>query len=225
VIQVEHVFPDGYDADVIENNISYFTASSLSLNFGGAVQYNVGLTGSGNYIANPSYLPVSALKASITSHTSGTVDFMSSMNLYGGVTGGGTVANWAQLFFTTMSVNSDGSSLTNGFDIYMTNLDTASGKATNPYYSWMDSRGVRRVKEDNTFNSVGQAIEALYNPQFTKYTPGAVNYERIVLGEWDTNVAKIGTECGGTGTCRATAILSEGKTCTINTATGVWTCS
>jgi len=39
-----------------------------------------------------------------------------------------------------------------------------------------DSRGVRRVKEDATFNGVGQGIEALYNPQFTRYTPGAANF-------------------------------------------------
>ncbi len=77
-----------------------------------------------------------------------------------------------------------------------------AGTATNPYYSWFDSQGVRRVKEDSTFDSVGQAIEALYNPQFTKYTPGAVNFERVILGRWNGNVAEIGTENGGTGgTC------------------------
>ncbi len=81
--------------------------------------------------------------------------------------------------------------------------------ATNAYYSWDDSRGVRRVKEDNTFNSVGQAIEALYNPQFAKYTPGATDYERVVLGQWNSNVAEIGTEAGGTGTLRPLKLLGS----------------
>jgi len=65
-----------------------------------------------------------------------------------------------------------------------------------------DSRGVRRVKEDATFNCVAQAIEALYNPQFTKYPPSAINFERIILGQWVSNAAQIGTEAGGTGTLR-----------------------
>lgn len=82
-----------------------------------------------------------------------------------------------------------------------------AGSITNPYYSWFDSRGVRRVKEDTTFDSVGQAIEALYNPQFTKYTPGAVDFERVVLGQWSGNVAQIGTEAGGTGTPRGLELI------------------
>lgn len=77
-----------------------------------------------------------------------------------------------------------------------------SGVATNGYYSWFDSRGVLRVKEDASFDSVGQAITALYNPQFTKYTPGAPNYERGVFGRWNGNVFESGPEAGGTGTLR-----------------------
>jgi hypothetical protein len=92
-------------------------------------------------------------------------------------------------------------------DAYGTWIGDLTGVATNPYYSWFDSRGVRRVKEDSTFNGVGQAIEALYNPQFTKYTPGATNYERVVLGQWNSNVAEIGTQAGGTGTLRSLRLL------------------
>lgn len=77
------------------------------------------------------------------------------------------------------------------------------------YYSWFDSRGVGRCKEDNTFNSVGQSICAVYNPQFAKYTPSAANYERIVYGQWNSNVAEIGTEAGGTGTLRALRLLGS----------------
>lgn len=84
-----------------------------------------------------------------------------------------------------------------------------AGAATNTYYSWFDSRGVRRVKEDSTFNSVGQAIEALYNPQFTKYTAGATNYERVVLGQWNSNVSEIGNEAAGTGTLRPLRLIGS----------------
>lgn len=79
---------------------------------------------------------------------------------------------------------------------------------TNSYYSWFNSQGVGRCREDNTFNSVGQSICAVYNPQFTKYTPGAANYERIVYGQWASNRAQIGTEEGGTGTLRAVDLIA-----------------
>lgn len=88
--------------------------------------------------------------------------------------------------------------------------ESFAGAGVNPYYAWYDSRGVRRVKEDSTFDSVGQAIEALYNPQFAKYTAGAVDYERIVLGQWNGNVAEIGAEKGGTGTLRSLRLIGAG---------------
>ncbi len=73
----------------------------------------------------------------------------------------------------------------------------------NPYYLWFGSTGVYRVREDSTFNSVGQAIAALYNPQFTTYTPGSADFERCIPGcQWESNVAVITTEKGGTGTLR-----------------------
>lgn len=79
----------------------------------------------------------------------------------------------------------------------------AGGAATNAYSFWSDEQGVFRIRADNTFDSVYQAIPALYNPQFTKYTPGAANFERIILAQWNGNVAEIGTQAGGTGTLRA----------------------
>jgi len=88
---------------------------------------------------------------------------------------------------------------------YLNDLSTATG--TDKYYEWFDSLGVRRIKEDTTFDSVGQAIEALYNPQFTKYTPAAVNFERVVLGQWNGNVSEIGNQAGGTGTLRGLRLL------------------
>ncbi len=93
--------------------------------------------------------------------------------------------------------------ITNFYGIWVEELPAY----TNPYYAWFDSRGVRRVKEDATFDSVGQAIEVLYNPLFAKYTAGAVDFERVVLGQWNGNVAEIGAEKGGTGTLRAVKII------------------
>jgi hypothetical protein len=91
---------------------------------------------------------------------------------------------------------------THALNLYGLYIEEQTGGLNTEYYSWFDSRGVGRCKEDNTFNSVGQSICAVYNPQFTKYTPGASNYERTIYGEWNGNVAQIGTEAGGTGTLR-----------------------
>lgn len=100
-----------------------------------------------------------------------------------------------------------GGTITSAMGLY--EVDRANAAIANNYYSWFDSRGVRRVKEDSTFDSVGQAIEALYNPQFTKYTPGAVDYERIILGEWNGNIAELGAQAGGTGVLRETRIIGK----------------
>jgi hypothetical protein len=91
-------------------------------------------------------------------------------------------------------------------NVYGVHIDAISA-GTNRYPFWSDEQGVFRIKADNTFNSVYQAIPALYNPQFTKYTAGATDYERIVLGQWNSNVAEIGTEAGGTGTLRPLRLL------------------
>lgn len=121
------------------------------------------------------------------------------------------------------TVEVDGVNATNGYSFYadavtnggiFTNFygfyapEILTTEATNSYYAWFDSRGVYRVREDATFDAVGQAIAALYNPQFTKYTPGATNYERCIPGcQWNGNVAEFGTEEGGTGTLRPSRII------------------
>jgi hypothetical protein len=140
------------------------------------------------------------------------------------VVGGGTTAA-SQAFYGSIAVDGSGTTLTNASTFYalpaflsngggITNLyqywsADIAGTAVNPYYAWFDSRGVFRVKEDNTFNSVGQAIATLYNPQFTKYTPGAVNFERGVLSRWNNNVLEIGAEAGGTGVVRRTRLIGS----------------
>ena len=135
----------------------------------------------------------------------------------------GSAANVTDLYALYASYDraSDTGTWTNAYSFWATDL--AITNATNPYYIWLDSRGVMRVREDSTFDSVAQAILALYNPRFTKYTPGATNHERIVL-QWETDVATWRTEAGGTGTLRdiqlagsnirlaANTKLSAGKT-------------
>jgi hypothetical protein len=109
----------------------------------------------------------------------------------------GTITQ-ASDFWAGAPVNSGGGTVTTHVAFYGVAL---GGTATNAYSFWSDEQGVYRIKGDNTFNAVYQAIPALYNPQFTKYTAGAANYERIVF-QWESNAAVLTTEKGGTGTLR-----------------------
>ncbi len=76
-----------------------------------------------------------------------------------------------------------------------------------PYAFWYDgdntvtaTAGVYRI------NALG--IMAYYNPTFTKYEPGATNFERV-RQEWISDVATIGTEAGGTGTLRVLNLVGS----------------
>ncbi len=96
-------------------------------------------------------------------------------------------------------------SITTFVDFYGADLSNpfSPPDVTNKYYSWDDSRGVLRTREDSTYNGTGQAITCLYNNGFAKYTPGAVNFERGCVGAWDaSNIFHIYTQAGGTGTLR-----------------------
>ncbi len=151
------------------------------------------LTGTGGTIAN-----LRGVVSQLTVNTGYTVPraaFFDSGDNYA-VTG--TITN---LYGTYQgaALTSGGGAITNQFQFYGSAL---AGGGTNLYSFWADEQGVYRIRADNTFNSVYQAIPALYNPQFTKYTPGAANYERIVW-QWESNVATVTTEKGGTGTLRA----------------------
>jgi hypothetical protein len=77
--------------------------------------------------------------------------------------------------------------------------DPGSGVA-NAYFLWNDTAGVFRAKSDSTVDSgQTQTILTTYNPRFTKYTPGAANFERLILGQWISNVVELGTEAGAGG--------------------------
>lgn len=143
----------------------------------------------------------------------------SAANIYGvwegiSVLGGASVVNAYGLLLTAPDFSTG-----TGTVLYQVWSDDLGGEGhiTNKYYSWFDSQGVRRVREDATFNAIGQAIEALYNPQFTKYTAGATNFERIILGQWESNVANVTTEAGGTGTLRAMNLGHTGVQVQMNT--------
>jgi hypothetical protein len=131
---------------------------------------------------------------------------------------GNIKAGLLQAVYAYLPFLSNGATASTAVEFWSDDLGQVSG-VSNLYYSWFDSRGVRRVKEDSTVDGVGQAIEALYNNLFTKYTPGATNYERVILGEWNNNVAEIGTEAGGTGTLRP--LLLMGSQIGIGTGTSV----
>lgn len=77
--------------------------------------------------------------------------------------------------------------------------------SSHPYFLWYDgvgtNAGVWRV------NDLG--IVAYYNPSFTSYIPGAADFERVVT-QWNTDVAEIGAEKGGTGTLRKLRFLGAG---------------
>lgn len=92
-------------------------------------------------------------------------------------------------------------------------------QGTNKYYSWFDSRGVYRIKEDATHDSVGQAVVAHYNPLVAKYTPGATDFERFT-GYWDGNTYSLGVEKGGTGTLRPLALIGASLTFANDTGLG-----
>ncbi len=110
--------------------------------------------------------------------------------------------------YYALSPDGDGTgSITNNFGIWIgAQASTSAMPITNSYALWSDEQGVFRIKADNTFDSVYQAIPALYNPLFTKYTPGAADYERIQF-HWNSNVAEFGTIAAGAGTLRALNLL------------------
>jgi hypothetical protein len=115
--------------------------------------------------------------------------------------GAGTVALY-QGFYAERPSNSGGGTFTTNYGFFAATQVGSGGTIANSYPLWFDETGVFNVTTSSAFNSVVQAIPALHNPQFTKFTAGAANYERVAL-QWESNVATLTTEKGGTGTLRA----------------------
>ena len=112
--------------------------------------------------------------------------------------GTGTIAS-SYGFRALTPTNNGGGTITNNYAFYAQNQKGTG--ITNPYAFWYDSDGVYRIN--------GDGVMAYYNPSFTKYVPGAVDYERVVQ-QWSSDVLQFGTEAGGTGTLRKMRLLGAG---------------
>lgn len=116
------------------------------------------------------------------------------------------LSGYASIYLSGPQFSATGATTTYG--VYL--ADNDGGAQANKYYFWADAQGVYRIKHDNVADTASfpQAIPALYNPRFTKYTPGAANYERGV-DQWVNNVYQVGTQAGGTGTQRVLQLLGS----------------
>lgn len=198
--------PQGMTNDVV------LTADTNSA----ALSYNA-IDGGAHTIANSFYGHTSIVKStgSVGAAMWGEATHITAKTILSG--NGGTSWNYIGSFSTTaggtigtaggVTIGLFGPNTVNTWFSYYS--EDLAGHAANPYYFWADDNGVFRIKSDNTFDSVYQAIPALYNPQFTKYTAGAANYERIVE-QWNGNVGELGIEKGGTGTLRNLRLIGGG---------------
>lgn len=96
----------------------------------------------------------------------------------------------------------DISSVSEWTSIWSEDLTSFPNLPANVYFLWLDSPGVFRIK--------GDGVMAYYNPAFLpKYTPGAVDFERVVQ-QWSGNISQYGLEAGGTGTLRKLRLIGAG---------------
>jgi len=228
-----NTFNEGYDFTALLSVSETITQDPLVASYAAFIENHHTTTGDDAYIGGIFYSPtiaaenthsyeaIDGITSSLTNHGAGDIgtarlNYCAFLNAgaadvgqvicsYSSIsnTGGGTVDQAIGFWFSAARGFSPVTTL------YASFVADLSNAATNPYYEWHDSQGVRRVKEDATFDTVGQAIEALYNPQFDKYTPGAVNFERVILGQWNGNVAEIGNEAGGTGVLRPLRLIGS----------------
>ena len=65
-------------------------------------------------------------------------------------------------------------------------------------------------KEDATFNSVGQSHRGTATiPSSQNTRQEQRTSERIILGQWSSDISEIGNQAGGTGTLRETRIIGQ----------------
>lgn len=185
----------GYYADVEHQTDSDLTAITgmefiAEVNGGGDTGFVQGVTGF------------------VSQNGAGTADQVSAV--YGTVGCDGGKINTAWGAYLSVKAFAPGT-IGDGYGVYLTDSTRVTGNlfgvwvgdqsaagAANAYFLWYDAPGVYRVKADG--------VMAYYNPAFTKYTPGAANYERVVQ-QWNTNVLEYGLEAGGTGTLRKLKLL------------------
>lgn len=189
-IQFEHTLTNPASYTASESNFYWNTGADMT----DLISINLAsyFRGSNDYLSGgfPGQTVNTAMYAN--GGTSGNIEDLTNLYLGSGL-GATTVDNFSHIWITKPSLS--GGTIGNMFGIYGADL---TGVATNAYAYWYDSPGVFRIKSDG--------VMAYYNPSFTKYTPGATDYERIVQ-QWNSNVAEIGTEAGGTGTLRPLRLL------------------
>jgi hypothetical protein len=148
--------------------------------------YSVASSSAASALVNSGYFTVNDTTAATTTQM---------MSVYTNGAVRGTVTDLYGVYVANFYKS--GATVTNQYGFYSQEL----AGATNSYFLWYDSPGVFRVKADG--------VMAYYNPAFTKYTPGATAFERVVQ-QWTSNVAEIGTEAGSTGgTQRALRLLGS----------------
>lgn len=202
---------------------AYATYTSLeangAVNFPGAwaawVTLNENNTGTAGIAGNPN----SALAASMNVNIGLTSGYIA--GIYSLVSDGPGTTTQAAGVWSALQL---GATITSAFDYYAQAPLTPTGTstyysywsdavgglgATNAFPLWFDEQGVFAVHSINAFNAVYQARPALYNPQFTKFTPGTANYDRVVL-QYESNEAVLRTEAGGTGTLRRLGLGGAG---------------
>lgn len=103
-------------------------------------------------------------------------------------------------------------SVNNHFSFYSRDLVSTS---TNGYFAWYDGGAGANCDSGGVWRVNDFGILAYYNPCFTKYTPGAANFERLIIRAGDTgvfgtdNTGYIGWEEGGTGVMRPLVLMGS----------------
>ncbi len=148
------------------------------------------------------------VQGTVTQLGTGTLGQATGFQAFVDLEAAGTITD-ATDFYAYSPVN-NGGTITNYYAFYSQGVTTAT--ATNPYFLWYDGGG-GDANGGGVFRVNHLGILAYYNPAFTTYTPGSVNFERELIRWGDTgvfgtdNIAYIGVEAGGTGTNRNLNIL------------------
>jgi hypothetical protein len=147
-------------------------------------------------------------------YSSAKVQTTVSYDEFAGALDGSTISQWLIGYHSSTPFTFSGGSVAADAAFFAEKRTASFGTdaIANKYAFWSDEQGVFRIKADNHLDAVYQAIPALYNPQYPKYTPGANAFERVVLGQFNGNVAEYGTEAGPTLTL--SSVTRSGSTAT-----------
>jgi hypothetical protein len=191
--QIEIAFRDTPAADLITSDGRVYIQESLSPSvdtYGTSVLEVKGVFGGSHHFTG-----IGALNYGLSIIDSGTtVDSWARMRSSFVRADKGTVAAELSVNYTNSPFFGFGSGATPVITTYFHEwIGDIGAVPVNGYAFWYDAPGVYRIKADG--------VMAYYNPAFTKYTPGAADYERVVQ-QWNSNVLEYGAEKGGSGTLR-----------------------